>query len=476
MPNLIKAKYPSIFTADQVRALDRMQAWYYDNESLEFCLAGYAGTGKTFIINYFLNHVVRTRSCVTAPTHKAVRVIEEMTGKTGRTLHNLHGLRPNISLETLDINNLKFDIMGTPHIRDYMLIVIDECSQINSGLFALNKTRATQYRVKILYVGDEAQLPPIGERVSRAFLVKDKVVLNTIVRQEEDNPLRDLLSILRLDVRHRTSKFVNHIRQNRVSLNEKGKGYITVTPGEFNDHINEHFLSEQFMNNLNYVRVAAWKNKTILAHNTHIRKLIVKDTTEIVNINDLFIGYRTVVDEFLTALIVNSEDYIVEAVEKAVDEFGFEIFKTRIRGMASRNSVGIRIVDHKSKTFGYFYNHLNNLHANAYYHKGGGARKWKPYMEFKAKYFTLTTIPLQDSDGTVRSYVKKDLDYGYGLTVHKLQGSTINTVFVDLEDMMYYTSRTTGKPVAVADIEHRNKLIYTALSRASDKAIILFNK
>ena len=52
--------------------------------------------------------------------------------------------------------------------------------------------------------------------------------------------------------------------------------------------------------------------------------------------------------------------------------------------------------------------------------------------------------------------IKKDIDYGYGITIHKSQGSTYNTVFVNGKDI--------NKNLTIIE---RKRLWYVAMSRAS---------
>ena len=61
--------------------------------------------------------------------------------------------------------------------------------------------------------------------------------------------------------------------------------------------------------------------------------------------------------------------------------------------------------------------------------------------------------------------VKKDLDYGYAITIHKSQGSTYTNVMIN-EDNVDKNSNN----------EERNKLKYVALSRPTDKAYVLSQK
>ena len=88
----------------------------------------------------------------------------------------------------------------------------------------------------------------------------------------------------------------------------------------------------------------------------------------------------------------------------------------------------------------------------------------------------MVDFPLTKADGNARGWVKKDIDYGYGVTVHKLQGSTIENMFINLRDVVYFKKYGKYYPRISVSKDYNDtmlKLIYTALSRASQKAIIL---
>ena len=141
------------FTYGQMEALDKLSTWYNTPKDHVFTLSGRAGTGKTYILKYFIDKIVSNPICVSAPTHKALRNVEIHTNKKGKTLQSLHGLRPNVNLEDFNLNNVKFDQLGTPTMNNYKIIVIDECSMINQILFDLTVRRAQDLNVKILFVG-----------------------------------------------------------------------------------------------------------------------------------------------------------------------------------------------------------------------------------------------------------------------------------------------------------------------------------
>jgi len=463
------------FTPSQQEAVDKIRTWF-KSDDLICVLSGEAGTGKTYILRYLIKHVFKYSVCITAPTHKAVRVAENMTGVKGRTLQSLHGLRPNFNLESFNIDNVRFESLGNIYMRNYHIVIVDECSQIGSVLGELNEIRSRQYNVKILYVGDPYQIPPVNEKISKTFLHPNKIELTEIVRQEEGNPLLELFKFIRYDIRNNSSTLLNHLHTNKYSVNDKGEGYEVLNNDGFTSHVKDYFGSKNFENDVSYCRYTAFTNDSINVWNQFIRHAIIPDTSKLLSIDDLLTGYITIVNEFNEISVINSEDYIVGKIDHRIGDHGFATFKVKLLKLNKTtrdNETSVSIVDHKHETFKNFYKILNKLHYNAVYSTAENRGKaWSQmYYPFKNNNLVLRSFKLLDYDKSERGSVPKDLDYGYGLTIHKLQGSTIENIFVNLLDLCYSNG---DRRYPRKDIDIRNKLIYTALSRASKKAIILF--
>ena len=58
--------------------------------------------------------------------------------------------------------------------------------------------------------------------------------------------------------------------------------------------------------------------------------------------------------------------------------------------------------------------------------------------------------------------ISKDLDYGYAVTCHKVQGSTYNQVFVLAKDICLNKN-----------YKERNQMLYVALTRPRKLAVVL---
>ena len=109
-------------------------------------IVGGAGTGKTTIIKEIINNLPRGYVYRAAPTGKAAARMKECTGYFAETIHRLIGITEN---------GLKFggkDLSGKA-------VIIDEASMIDSYLMARLIEAKPQ---RMILIGDEAQLPPVG--------------------------------------------------------------------------------------------------------------------------------------------------------------------------------------------------------------------------------------------------------------------------------------------------------------------------
>lgn len=481
--NIVNQK---LFSNSQEEFLRDFSEWWNTN-SLTYTLAGVAGSGKTYMLRYISTNIMRNKKiAITAPTHKAVRVAEIMTGIKGRTIHSLHGLRPNTSLETFNIDNVKYESLGTIHMQNYNVVIVDECSQVNSGIFKLNELRARQYNTRIIYVGDRLQLPPIKDKDENGNPVKESLTfkqshvfeLTDIVRQEKGNPLLELLAIAREDARNGTDNVISFLKDNPKNIdNDKGIGYITLSDKEFAASCIAAFKSSNFEKDIDFCKYTAYTNDTILGWNKFVRKHMFPNASEILVKDDVLLAYQNIVDNNISPILINSEDYIVDDVYDRFSELGFREFVVHLISVTTGKTTSILIVDHSHSTFKTYYNILNQYHETAMYaHRDLRSQRWKEYYNFKNTHLVMIDFPLLTPEGGERGWVKKDIDYGYGITVHKLQGSTIENMFINLRDIIYFKRGNQYYKYSNINknyIDIQTKLIYTALSRASKNAIIL---
>lgn len=168
-----------------------------------FILKGYAGTGKTTLINIFCKELSKYNKCVKlmAPTGRAAKVLREKTGRDVTTIHKAiyrkkkfevvwhneeenikSGNEQNTKVDDMDIY-FGINLISDTNEAKNALIIVDESSLISSkssnqelihfGTDILINDLLTyaqlQLGSKILFVGDPAQIPPVGDNSSCAL-------------------------------------------------------------------------------------------------------------------------------------------------------------------------------------------------------------------------------------------------------------------------------------------------------------------
>ena len=452
-------------TNGQQEGLTKMLEWVKidmkaSKDDYTFSFSGSAGTGKTTVMDSFIKQcgIRQHKIAVSAPTHKAKSEISRRTGIEGHTLQGLLGLRPDTELDNFDVNNPAFSAIAEPKISLYDLVIIDECSMVNADLEETLNRQAKIYDTKIVYVGDRKQLPPINEAISTTFTKsKHSYTLTEIVRQNSTNPLMEIIEALCNDIDNNTNTYLKYFTKESEQFNDLGEGYLlTRHIPTFNEYLGKAFLTNNFANNTSYVKFLAWTNQNVKGYNDFIKRTL-NTNNNMLNVGELLMSYKTYSTPDGFPIVCNSEEYTIKNITPIFSSvINCNTFKLDLYDSNFNEIKGIVMVDNKNleEYTKVFENKLN-------YAKEHRGRAWKVYYEFKQSYLLLQD--LMDDDGH-RKYLlcKKDFDYGYGVTVHKSQGSTYNNVFINARDILL------NKNVA-----ERRKLLYVALSRTKEKAFIL---
>lgn len=201
-------------TQSQQTVIEELQNFLSDpTEHSIFLLRGYAGTGKSSLIGA-LSRMLQNYSypqMLLAPTGRAAKVLERYCGYPAFTIHRtIYRQRVSSEGAAYEINYNKH-LLGT-------LYIIDEASMINNsndGFGSFGSGRLLDDLTdfcfsiegsKILLIGDDAQLPPVGTELSPALnpdyllgycSVLYQGVLRDIVRQEQGGEIVYLSYLLR---------------------------------------------------------------------------------------------------------------------------------------------------------------------------------------------------------------------------------------------------------------------------------------
>lgn len=191
-------------TVDQGAAADAFAAWLktpYDGTP--FVLSGYAGTGKTYLSRHLLQQVDQLGYCwtVVAPTHKAVGVLRQQLAWAAlqptwypSTIHRL--LRLKLRRQG-DLERCEETEQTAAALENLGLVLVDEASMVDSTLLEITLRCAHPFRTRLVFVGDPAQLPPVGEPQSPVFAMTraHSVSLKEVVRHQ--GPVLQLATGLR---------------------------------------------------------------------------------------------------------------------------------------------------------------------------------------------------------------------------------------------------------------------------------------
>jgi ATP-dependent exoDNAse (exonuclease V) alpha subunit len=166
----------------QSAAVQAIRNWHNNSRAQVFRLFGYAGTGKTSVVATAVADM-GLRAVYAAYTGKAAAVMRN-NGIPASTIHRLI-YKPSGGPPPKPVV-FSFDPGGMAAYSD--LIVIDECSMVDERV----GQDLLRYGVKLLAIGDPAQLPPPTERHGYFTKGKGDVLLTEIHRQAGDSPVLTL--------------------------------------------------------------------------------------------------------------------------------------------------------------------------------------------------------------------------------------------------------------------------------------------
>lgn len=219
-------------------------------------ITGSAGTGKTFLLNQFIDYLKKEKIPVgiTASTGIAATHIN------GMTIHSWCGIGIKDSLTGKDLMRL----MTKKHVRSKVkkakVLIIDEISMLHRKQLDL-VNRVLQFfhdnllpfgGIQVVFCGDFFQLPPVSKnnessREKFAFMADSWVQANlkicylTHQYRQKDNDLNRILNEIRNDAI--SSKSI-HLLDEVCVLKPKENGTKLFTHNADVDRINQEFLSQ----------------------------------------------------------------------------------------------------------------------------------------------------------------------------------------------------------------------------------------
>lgn len=474
-----KINLPFSLNDQQKSALYELEK-FIEDYGTEITLSGYAGTGKSTIIGIFskwLDHRIGRGNIVyTAPTHRA-NVITKQNNPNANvyTLSALFGFTPDtdIAMEqgSLDLRELEFRAKNQMKYEPGQLIIIDEASMVQDGLYEYIQEIVAKHNGSVIYVGDSAQLRPVkSDHISKVF-TSDGVPQITLTKVERtgDNP------ILKEATRLRRGEGLSY----QTDINDKGQGVLYTSDDAIIDkNLKQIVTSEEFNADPLHFRVLTATNAAASTYNSKIRSLRYGKFAKPFVKGDIIMGYSNKLRKPDGSYrLINSGDYIVQSVKDTNIKFKtdkgdieFKAFNLSIRptGGTIMDDFQLTVIDKNepdSKLFEVveYKDRLWKMAKEA--KQNGQISKYRDLvqMAFNIDNELNITKNLEDNQGRLK--IRKAIDYGYAQTVWKSQGSTYSKVLIlsnEIDTFGY------GKDV----MQLRNELRYVAVSRAKNFVII----
>lgn len=200
----IYAKISFETTQSQKKIIEQLSDYISSSDySRFFVLNGYAGTGKTTVVAALVAALKSfgIKSILLAPTGRAAKVLSRYCNEKAQTIHKrIYRQRTNASYESTFSLNINRESDG--------VFIVDEASMLSNGSSAgdaifgsgslledLIKYVRSGKRCRLILVGDNAQLPPVGADHSPALDPADLLPygeveyasMDDVVRQECDS-------------------------------------------------------------------------------------------------------------------------------------------------------------------------------------------------------------------------------------------------------------------------------------------------
>lgn len=392
----------------------------------ELIISGPGGVGKSFLMGYLideimpryekmcslLNQPVKYRDVhMTATTNKAAEVLAQATGRPCGTVHSFLGLKVTDDFST-GVSKLTKTNNWKVHQR--IILFVDESSMVDTTL--LKYIREAMLECKVVYVGDHCQLAPVME--SKPPVFNQGLPMYVLTEPMRNNGQPALMNIC---------------QQLRDTVEQGTFNPIQVVPGVIDllddqqmfDELSRNFIDADFNG-----RILAYSNARVLQYGDFIRKDVRHLPDEFVKgehliNNAMFQRGKTAfsVEEEVTVMEVNSTTDFYEI------EHGVRL-EYRLCHLCSGFAVMPDVMvpvdrDHYTKLLKWY----------------AKQKDWQKY------YFLKNNFP--------------DLRQRDACTVHKSQGSTYDTTYIDLENLS-----------TCAQSEMGARLMYVAFTRARNRVVL----
>jgi len=312
-----------------------------------FILKGYAGTGKTTIIGALVRALpsISHKTMLLAPTGRASKVLGNYAGRQAYTIH-----KKIYKTSNDEFSGAKFSLQNNTF--NNMLFIVDEASMIsdaqsefgNSLLEDLLTYVFMGNNCKLLFIGDKAQLPPVGLSLSHAldveYLTKnfslsiDDFELTEVMRQNKTsailNNATNLRNLLLSKPEAEPGKVVLYDKE-EIKINATNE--VKIVDGlELQDILDANYRKYGVDDTI----VICRSNKRANAYNQQIRaRVLDKDPESTITAGDLMMvvknNYNWLGKESSTDFIANGDIIQIKRVKKYIEMHGFNFASVTVK-------------------------------------------------------------------------------------------------------------------------------------------------
>lgn len=416
-----------LLTSEQQNIFNKICAFLTTDEPA-IIIDGSGGTGKSFLIGALNLDLLKTYTelcnslsipkkysalTVTSTTNKACDSLSNILHEEVPTIHNYIGLTIDHDYKTG-----KESLKPTPNFspRRGEIIIIDEASMINYELFDYINIVFGKGN-KIIYVGDQFQLTPVRESISKIYKQNYRVLPITNYIRQSNKDLITLADTCKAAIKNK------HI-------------HINLVPNSIellNQEDTFKYLHKHFSKTTDKHRVCCYTNNCCIEYNNYIHYQVKKQT------EPFFTGQKLISNS-----VLHSNNSLILHVEDEVTIADVDTNPTSVELSATNPNLKLDVYK------------ATLVHSNI---AMPPFNTFLPADQSQVKAVLKTFAKEKDwiSFYRIKDYLP-DLRYSYASTVHKAQGSTVDTVLIDLDNLS-----TCRNP----DTFYR--LLYVACTRARQK-------
>lgn len=403
-------------TPSQERGYATFLPFYLDPDQTVMVLKGYSGTGKTTLVRYLMEQLpmMDEMAKLVAPDYVPPEIVLTATTNQAAEAFAL-AVGYNVPVTTIykacQLRLVKDYKTRESHFVPYgdglfnKLVFIDEASFLDEN--ALRDVLSQCEKCKIVFIGDPAQLRPVGSDKMPAFEMNACEIELTDLVRFDDGPMQQLMTNLRAAVVDGVwSKF-------------------NLTPGVIERMDRKAFNAEALRMFIEHpdkaIKILAYTNDRVTAFNNYMSKQVLGTSTPQV-------GWKMLVNEAVqnnATRCTANEEVTIEAIEEEV-QYDVEGYSIRFVGKGS-----------------YFFMPK----------KRGQRDKAHAAAVNRDDYSAMKII--------LDTWI--DLRPSFAQTVNKSQGSTYDVGFIDLDDICGHsrTLEQLARLLYVALSRFRSRIVMT---------------